>query len=145
MKDIKGVLNELIADLNMGKLMEEAELKRDWPRVAGAHIAANSRPISLIRGCLTLGAYSSTWSNQLSMMKPGLLEEINKYFGKETVKEIRFKLIERQSESQGDSGARPIERKISESDKREILSALKTNIEDERLREGLKRAIFIDK
>ncbi len=142
MKEIRGAMEELIFDLNMAKLMSEAKLAKDWTKIAGSHIAENSKPVSLIRGTLTLGVYSSTWSNQLSLMRADLIKEIGRHLQEDMVKDIRFKLIERPPKEEEAKKAQRSRPKIDPKGRREILQALTKNIKDEALAEGLRRAIL---
>ncbi|MDI6799442.1 MAG: DUF721 domain-containing protein [Actinomycetota bacterium] len=144
LRDIKDVLRDLISDLNMGKLMEEARIVRGWRDIVGEHVAENSSPISLVRGTLLIGAYNSAWSNQLSMMRTGLVEEINSHLGREVVKEIRFKLIEKAKEESDEAAPEERTSLFGEGEKKKILGDLLLNVEDAEVRESLKRAIFLD-
>lgn len=144
MRDIKDVLGDLISDLNMGKLMEEARIVRGWREIVGEHVAENSSPISLVRGTLLIGAYNSAWSSQLSMMRTGLMEEINRHLGRGIVKEIRFKLIEKAKEKIEETAPEGRTSLLNKGEKKKFLDELLLNVEDDEVRESLKRAIFLD-
>ncbi len=62
----------------------------DWKEIVGKRISEESIPISVSRGILKVRVSSSVWMNELQMMKPGLMERIEKRFGRGKIKDIRF-------------------------------------------------------
>jgi predicted nucleic acid-binding Zn ribbon protein len=65
-------------------------LWRYWDEVAGATIAANSRPVKLHNGILYVWVKNSSWMQQLVYMAKPIKGKINQFFGSDKVKMVRF-------------------------------------------------------
>lgn len=87
----------------LGKVLEETlermELKRAlreklalfvWEETVGPDLARHTRPARVQRGVMTVETSSPAWSQQLTLLKPGLLEAINKRLGERLIKDLRF-------------------------------------------------------
>lgn len=73
--------------------VEQASVIPNWKKLVGAQIAAISEPISVsASGILFVAVKSSAWMNELSLMEPQLLREINKNNSFGNIKKIRFRL-----------------------------------------------------
>jgi len=87
----------------LGKILEETlermEIKRGvreklslfvWADAVGPEIARHSRPVRAQRGVLTVETANPAWSQQLTLLKPGLLKAINERLGGKLIKDLRF-------------------------------------------------------
>lgn len=61
-----------------------------WDEVVGVHTAKNTSPRSIDRGVLFVTTRTSSWSQELTMMKDRIIERLNKRFGEELISDIRF-------------------------------------------------------
>jgi len=84
-----------------GKLLEH-RLQRQWSAIVGNHVAAHTRPESIRFKKLYVIADSSVWVQQLTFLKPSLLESINAAAGSSIVTDIVLRIGEVAHESTED-------------------------------------------
>jgi len=70
------LLNELVTTKDWRRGLAEGNLFSKWSEIVGADIAANSEPITLLEGRLTIRAASTAWATQLRLLAPDLLKSI---------------------------------------------------------------------
>jgi predicted nucleic acid-binding Zn ribbon protein len=71
----------------------EEQLLREWPAIAGAQVAKNSRPGQIERGLLCIYVRHPTWLSELSRYgHKQLLANLQARFGADKIKKIRFQL-----------------------------------------------------
>jgi len=63
-----------------------------WPELVGGSVAANSRPLKIERGVLTVVTRSSAWSQQLSFLAENILKSIAKTVPGAGVERLTFKV-----------------------------------------------------
>jgi predicted nucleic acid-binding Zn ribbon protein len=66
------------------------DLVRKWPDIVGDLIAEKAFPIRIQRMTLILQATSPVWANELQLMTPNLLKEINEHCPQLGIKRLRF-------------------------------------------------------
>jgi predicted nucleic acid-binding Zn ribbon protein len=54
-----------------------AEAQQVWPEAVGPAIAAEARPTSERGGVLTISCSASVWAQELDLMAPVILEQLN--------------------------------------------------------------------
>jgi predicted nucleic acid-binding Zn ribbon protein len=54
-----------------------AEVQQAWPQAVGPVIAAEARPSSERGGVLTISCSASVWAQELDLMAPAILEQLN--------------------------------------------------------------------
>ena len=74
--------------------MLECHLRRQWPEIVGAQIAAHTRPEQIRFKKLYLSVHNSVWLQQLTFLKPVLLEKVNAVAGQPVVTEIVMRIGE---------------------------------------------------
>ena len=62
-----------------------------WQEVVGEKAAAASEPEEVRDGVLIVRTKSSVWSNELSLLKTHIIEELNRKIGAKVIKNIAFK------------------------------------------------------
>ena len=62
-----------------------AEVQRVWEASAGAAIAAEAGPVSERDGTVTLRCSSAVWMQEIDLMGPALVAELNRALGAERV------------------------------------------------------------
>ena len=67
-----------------------AWLAGSWPQVTGAALAAHTRPVRCVGGCLELAADGKPWQQQLEGMKREICGRINQAWGGTLVREVKF-------------------------------------------------------
>jgi len=93
--EIGDVLKKLRYRLQVAKKQREFEILKDWTDIVGEKLAANTCPMYIVKGKLYIGAEGSSWFQEASYMRPEIIKRINEKFGKEAVKEIKFKIVKR--------------------------------------------------
>lgn len=73
-------------DLNLHRLWEQ------WTDLVGPTIAQNARPAAIKGKLLLVHVSSAPWMQQLHYLKNELMGKLNSALGKESVKDIRFKI-----------------------------------------------------
>lgn len=66
-----------------------ADVQRVWEAAAGAAIAAAAHPVSERDGTLTLRCSSAVWMQEIDLMGPTLVAELNRALGAERVHAVR--------------------------------------------------------
>jgi predicted nucleic acid-binding Zn ribbon protein len=72
----------------------EARLQERWPSIAGETIAGHTRPEMIRFKRLYLLVENSVWLQQLTFLKPGLIDKINTAAGKPIVADIILRVGE---------------------------------------------------
>jgi len=67
-----------------------ARIQGCWEEVAGSVIAEEAQPLSERAGVITVGCRSAVWANELQLLAPGLVEQLNQALGGTAVASLRF-------------------------------------------------------
>ena len=73
------------------KRLRELKIWQVWEESVGPQIAAKAKPAGIRDGILTVKVASSPWMQQLSLMKPDIISQLNTMAGDPIVKDILFK------------------------------------------------------
>ncbi|MHB0976937.1 MAG: DUF721 domain-containing protein [Candidatus Aquicultorales bacterium] len=57
--------------------LEEAKIRKLWVETMGERAAANARPSRLVKGVLHIKTRDGVWANELSLMKPQIIKELD--------------------------------------------------------------------
>lgn len=139
---LSSLLNKTLASHGLTTRLKEYRVVGRWEKIVGKVIARHAQPSSLRGKKLSVVVDSSAWMQQLSLLKPELIEKLNEGLGAGSFQEITFKMgnvapgerpeIERPSPAMLDKG---------ETEKiEEYIRGLK----DLDVREGLRRLIEKD-
>ncbi len=63
-----------------------------WDNAIENPVAANARPAAFVKSTLIVHTTNSTWLQQLRFLKKDIILKINKFSGKELIKDIKFKI-----------------------------------------------------
>ena len=85
------ILGRVLKDLELDKRIEEGKALEQWAAAAGEKLARKTRAVSVVRGRMTVECQGSSWAQECRMLKPRLLEKLNKSLGCEVVKDIVFR------------------------------------------------------
>lgn len=88
---LHGALSRALKGLNLELRMREARAMALWPDIVGPVIAAKARPLYVNRGTMVVGVTSTTWSNQLNLMKDQILIGLEGRVGPGVIRELRYK------------------------------------------------------
>jgi len=87
--DAKELLAKISEDYQVEKRISSAEIMDIWNRIIAPRIPTKSRATIFASGILHVSVEKPTWSQELTFLKEVLIEEMNKAFGEERVKDIR--------------------------------------------------------
>ncbi|MCI0369924.1 MAG: DUF721 domain-containing protein [candidate division NC10 bacterium] len=86
------VLAETLRALDLERPLKAASLEDLWPEVVGPEVAQRTRAGALSRGRLTVLVTDSVWLQQLTMLKPRLIEALNRHLGEPLVQDLFFRV-----------------------------------------------------
>src|SRR4249920_244344 len=77
-----------------------------WDRTVGPAIARHAQPRALRGKKLALAVDSPAWMQQLTLMKPEIIEKLNRALGRETIGDLTMRLgeIAQSGRTEGDPG-----------------------------------------
>ncbi len=64
----------------------------DWDRLAGRDVAGHARAAYIEHGTLIVEVDSPAWMHRLQMQEGELRDRLNRHFGEEIIRRIRFRL-----------------------------------------------------
>lgn len=88
---LDSLIPEILRAWKLDERLHEEELSSVWRETVGDFIAQHTAPDSLKRGVLTVRVLQPTIHHTLMMEKVRLLKRMQERFGKETVREVRFR------------------------------------------------------
>jgi hypothetical protein len=107
---VSSVLHGIARRFGMEAKLLEYRLRHCWHDIAGAHVAAHTRPDQIRFKKLYLIAEDSVWLQQLTYLKPALIDKINQTAGNEIVTDIVLRVGEvnegKSKKAKGKSGHR---------------------------------------
>lgn len=88
LEPLKNMLRKSSGAPGLGAIFEAGEILDCWPELAGKEIAAKTKPLLIRDGVLLVKTLNSTWSHQLTLLKPRLLQRLRE--AGHPLKDIRF-------------------------------------------------------
>jgi len=85
-------LDKLLKARGFQGRLHEYRIFGHWERTVGAVIARHAQPQSVRGSKLVLVVDSPAWMQQLSLLKPEIIEKLNRSLGREALKDIMLKL-----------------------------------------------------
>ena len=61
-----------------------------WPLMVGRRLALHTRPVALSKGRVDVAVDQPEWQSQLESMGKDVRQQVNKWWGSELVREVRF-------------------------------------------------------
>ena len=90
---VSQVLSELIALKGLARVQGDQRLKQAWEQVAGEKIASQTSILGIKNRIVQIGVDNSALLNELnSFHKLSLLQKLQKEYGKQNVRDMRFRL-----------------------------------------------------
>ena len=137
------LVDKLLKGLGLNERLQQYRALIIWEEVVGPQIAARTRPIRIREGVLEVNVDQPTWRQQLQLMKPKILAQLNAELGKATIKDLYLK--------RGKVSARAVKQEepppawrmvqLDESEKQQITELL-TAIEDPETREEMEKFLL---
>lgn len=136
-------INKILKARGMQDRLHEYRIFGQWEAAVGPAIARHARPRTLRGGKLVLLVDSPAWMQQLSMMKPVIMEKLNARLSRETIRDITLKLGEIASADEPSSEEEAVLPALTAEDRDTIEQYLQA-IGDEETREMVRRVIEKD-
>ena len=143
-KRIRRILNATLRKLGLEKRIKECAILSFWNEAVGENIASHTKPLKVYDGRMTVLVESSSWTQELTFLKSGIMERLNSTIGKKVIKDIYFKVgsVKEPASSAGPPMRRKeaidLERvKLNREKRRKIEESLK-KIEDPEIKKILK-------
>jgi hypothetical protein len=123
--------------------LHEYRIFASWDRTVGPAIARHARPRTLRGRKLALIVDSPAWMQQLTLMKPEIVEKLNRALGRETITDITMRLGEIEPADQPEADAAPVGAELS-AEERETIEQHVQDIEDPVIRDAIRRVFEKD-
>ena len=138
-KRIRKILNATLRKLGLEKRIKECAILSFWNDAVGENIALHTKPVKVYDGRMTVLVESSSWTQELTFLKSGIMERLNSTIGKKVIKDIYFKIgnIERPLRVKKKEEINLESIKLDREKRRKIIENLR-KIEDPEIRKILK-------
>lgn len=87
---MRELLNELCRRWGIEKKVREYAALSQWPHIVGEKIAQKAHPVGVEGGKLFVLVESASWRNELTFMKPEIIERLNRAVGASVIRDIVF-------------------------------------------------------
>jgi predicted nucleic acid-binding Zn ribbon protein len=135
-------LGSMLKARGLGSRLSEYRVFGLWEKTVGPVIARHAQPQAVRGKKLTLVVDSPAWMQQLSLLKPEIMEKVNSILGKKTINDITLRLGE--VESQAAPPEEPPVRSVLNQDERGKIEDYVRGISDPDTREAVRRVIEKD-
>lgn len=89
-KPISEKLWEVFAKLRIDKHLCEYLALENWERIVGETLSSHTHPRNIKNGVLYVDVDSSIWAQELSLLKPKILKDLNNFLKYPIIKDIIF-------------------------------------------------------
>ncbi len=136
-------LDGLLRSYGFGSKLSEYRLFGKWDKAVGAAIARHARPLAVRGKKLSLVVDSPAWMQQLSLMKPQIIEKVNQLLGRDAIKDITLKLGDVELPQTKEAAYRPAPVQLDDETVKQIDGYVK-DLDDVETRDALRRLIEKD-
>ncbi len=84
------IVDQLLESYNLQKKVKESSVLTIWQEIVGKKIARITEPIKVQDGKLFIHVSSSSWRNELVLLKPKIKEKIALSIGEKIITDIIF-------------------------------------------------------
>jgi hypothetical protein len=136
LKTTRSVLSGILDDLGIANKIEQHRIWLVWEDAVGEQIAKNAIPARIRNNVLEIKVAHAVWMQQLQLLKPRLIEQINKHLGDTPITDLYFRRGQVAPEVKPE--AKPA-RVLPELDTKELegIHQLTRNIADDEVRAAL--------
>ncbi len=89
---MSGILNKLIKEYGLEGKMTEYMIAERWETIVGKTIAVHSQPTEIRYRKLYVIVDSHVWLQEISFYKEDLINKVNRYFGKNIIDKVYFRI-----------------------------------------------------
>jgi predicted nucleic acid-binding Zn ribbon protein len=93
LEPLGGMLAEVLDKLGLSGQLVEYQAVMAWSKVVGANVGQHARAEWIEKGELIVRVDSHVWIQELTFLKPEIIQKLNSALGAETVKDIRFVIV----------------------------------------------------
>jgi hypothetical protein len=134
------LVDKMLKGFGLDERLQQYRALIIWEDVVGPQIAARTRPVRIREGVLEVNVDQPTWMQQLQLMKPKILAQLNAELGKASIKDLFLKRgkvnVRFDKPVEPPPAWRMVE--LDESEKQQIVRLL-TSIADPELREEMEK------
>ena len=87
---IGGLIQSLLQRFGYAARLEKQSAVTLWPQIAGPKLAEETTALKIDGDTLVVKVERAAWRQQLTYMKPELLEKLKSTTGKECIRDIKF-------------------------------------------------------
>ncbi len=88
---VSSILAQVLRNCGLSERLEERSPLLAWKDVVGEEIAQHSRATDIKDGVLIVEADHGAWRQELTLLKPMIINKFNALFGEGTVTEIQWR------------------------------------------------------
>ncbi len=137
------LVDKLLKGLGLDDRLQQYRALIIWESVVGPQIAARTRPVRIREGVLEVNVDQPTWMQQLQLMKPKILAQLNDELGKATIKDLYLKRGRVNLRSEKPIDQPPAWRMVQLDDgEKQQVAGLLTTIEDPDLRDEMEKFLL---
>ena len=137
------LVDKLLKGLGLDERLHQYRALIIWEDVVGPQIAARTRPVRIREGVLEVNVDQPTWRQQLQLMKPKILAQLNAELGKATIKDLYLKRgkvnVREEKQVEPPPAWRMVQ--LDENEKKQVEELL-TAIEDPELHDEMERFLL---
>jgi hypothetical protein len=85
------LVDKMLKGFGLDERLQQYRALIIWEEVVGPQIAARTRPVRIREGVLEVNVDQPTWMQQLQLMKPKILAQLNAELGKASIKDLFLK------------------------------------------------------
>jgi len=134
------LVDKLLQGLGLDERLQQYKALIIWEEVVGPQIAARTRPVRIREGVLEINVDQPTWMQQLQLMKPKILSQLNARLGKAGLKDLYLKRGKVNEPTAKTAEPPPAWRmvQLDENEKQQVAELLSA-VEDPALRDEMER------
>lgn len=141
---IGNTIRKILSARGLAGKLKEYRVFEIWDRAVGAGIAGHAQPASMRGRRLTVAVDSSVWMQQLSLLRPDIIEKLNDALGERAVESIILRIGNVVPKQVGTKKAIRSAAAVLEPEDREKIEEYVKSINNVEVRESLKRLIERD-
>jgi predicted nucleic acid-binding Zn ribbon protein len=139
---LSSTLGSLLRARGLQGRLSEYRIVGQWEETVGPVIARHARPQTVRGKKLYLSVDSPAWMQQLSLLKPEIIEKVNRNFGKDAINDITLRLGEVVPSEQ--RGEEALSRPPLDAEERGRIEQYVQQVQDPDVREAIRRVIEKD-
>jgi predicted nucleic acid-binding Zn ribbon protein len=86
------IIEQMLRQRKMWRRYQQCLIIEEWDEIVGKEIAAVARAWYVQRNVLRVLVRDSTWAYHLTLLKPQLIEKLNRHVGEDLVRDIFFQV-----------------------------------------------------